>query len=64
MGGSTTKQCMSPMGAIARGTLAGAKTLARDLSAHIGYGIATAGTFRALAGRWLAPGTNRPSHGP
>jgi hypothetical protein len=28
-----------------------AKTLARDLSAHIGYGMATAGTFRALASR-------------
>jgi hypothetical protein len=54
---------MSPMGAIAGGALAGAKTLAKDLSAHIGYGIATAGTFRAPAGRSLAPGTNRPSHG-
>ncbi len=28
-----------------------AKTLARDLSAHIGYGMATAATFRALASR-------------
>lgn len=42
---------VTPLGAVVRGLVAGIKVLAKDLTAHLVYGLTTATTYKVLGSR-------------